>query len=402
MSRFWLARSGGSWTARAAAILVIALAAGFTMAQQSRSGGGGAPPASAPLVAALPTASVAPLESVFERYRARARERSVLEVDLDDLTNQLGSSRRRTVLDREALARVIQAALGTDASVEPVEEVRLGDLLDRYPRVRISTEGRSVVLGRLALTALARRVVGRGPRIEDVTLGELMDALPPVTLGPDGVPENLGASAGGGLESLFGQIQKVDQPEDPRRLERRDIEQRYENVSRLVNRLRREGFVERGDPNAVYDEAYRQLLAAGEDDSVPLLDGHLQLESEIANADLSGMGRAERIQFRWQARRYAFGDEMAAILFSRQEAMERYQVDALALESDDYSSPRDKARALADRRMRLKVELAAQGSYVAFPDEAQLQEPGSPTGDGGAPEAGGAPAHRRTREGRAR
>jgi hypothetical protein len=160
--------------------------------------------------------------------------------------------------------------------------------------------------------------------------------------------------------------------------------------------------VERGDPNAVYDEAYRQLLAAGQDDSVPLLDAHLQLESELANADMSGMGRAERIQFRWQARRYAFGEEMASILFSRQEAMERYQVDELTLESDDYSTPRDKARALAERRMRLKVELAAQGSYVAFPDEAQLQEPASSLPNEGAQRNGATPGNRRTREGRQR
>jgi len=398
MSRFWLARGGGSWTARAAAVLVVALAAGFTMAHQTGIGSSGIPPASSPLALGMPTASVGPLESVFERARAgqRERDRGVLEVRLDDLTAELGAD-GRTVLDRQALTRVVQAALGTD---EPVEQMRLGDLLDRYPRVRVSTEGRSFVIGRVALTLLARQALGRGTsRIEDATVGELMDAVPALSLGPDGTVENIGGRSAGVLQSLFGQIQKVDSAKDPRLRKRMDLELRYARVERLVNELRLEGFVAKGDANAVYDEAYRRLLAAGQDDDVGFLDAHLRLESELDNADMSGMGRAERIAFRWQARRYAFGDEMAALLFSRQEAMERYQIDQLAVESDDYSAPEDKARLLSERRMRLKVELAAQGSYLGFPDEAARKASESPLPAEGTLEGQALPGSpRRTRE----
>ena len=309
---------------------------------------------------------------MFEQYRtsrgSASRDRDVLEVRLDDLMGEVGAN-GRSVLDRQALTRILQAALGAEG---PVDDVRLGDLLDRYPSVRVSTEGRSFVVGRLVLTALARQLVGqRGFSIEDVTVGELMDAVPPLTIGPDGTVENLDRRSGGILKSLFGQIQKVDASQDPRAVERRDLKLRYESVVRLVNQLRLEGFVAKDDANAVYDEAYRRLLAAGQDDHVPLLDAHLRLESELANSDTSGMGRAERIALRWEARRHAFGEETAALLFSRQEAMERYQIDQLALEADDYSAPQDKAKMLAERRMRVKVELAGQGSYVGFPDEAQ-------------------------------
>jgi hypothetical protein len=205
--------------------------------------------------------------------------------------------------------------------------------------------------------------------VEDLTLGELLDAVPPVQLGPDGTAEGLDRGTMDLLSTLFGSVRRVDHSRDPRFRERAELEARYETVVRLVNQLRLEGFLGEASRDTLYDEAYRRLLAAGEDDALPLLEGHLVLESELKGAEVSGLDRAERIASRWEARRNAFGEETAKLLFGRQEAMERYQIEQLAIEGDEYAEPSDKARRLGELRTRLKVELAAQGSYVGFPDE---------------------------------
>jgi hypothetical protein len=55
--------------------------------------------------------------------------------------------------------------------------------------------------------------------------------------------------------------------------------------------------------------------------------------------------------------------------FTREEAIERYEIDRLNLEANPELSARQKARGLSARRTALKVELAKQGIYVGFPDE---------------------------------
>ena len=82
----------------------------------------------------------------------------------------------------------------------------------------------------------------------------------------------------------------------------------------------------------------------------------------------------ERVQAEAQARlelaqAQPTGAQMADLLFSRDEAMERYEVDRLGLEADPSISAPERAQRLGARRQALRVELAAQGSYVSFPDE---------------------------------
>jgi lipase chaperone LimK len=79
------------------------------------------------------------------------------------------------------------------------------------------------------------------------------------------------------------------------------------------------------------------------------------------------MNRSERIAYRWEARRRAFGPDAAALLFSREEAMERCQIDSLAIEADPGLTDEERTGRIRDRRAALKVELAAQGTYVGFP-----------------------------------
>ncbi len=248
--------------------------------------------------------------------------------------------------------------------------MRLADVLQAIPNVEIVTEGRSIVLGPRAIRLLARLAVGRqaGP-VDELTVGELLDELPPITLGPDGTPSRLDSRSSRILDTIFGGVQKVNHAVDPGFQARLELEQNYESVVQLVKDLKREGYAKKADSNAIYDEAYNRLLTSNQEDLIPLLDSYLRLQDEYASTDMSSMSVAERIQFRWDARRTAFGNDTAAMIFGRDEAMERYQVDMLNLQADDYSTPADKAKRLAERRQQLKVELAAMGSYVGFPDD---------------------------------
>ena len=79
---------------------------------------------------------------------------------------------------------------------------------------------------------------------------------------------------------------------------------------------------------------------------------------------------------------FVFGVQVAELLFTREEAMERYEVDRLTLEADASLSGEEKAQRLQERRAALKVELAAQGSYVSFPDEGRDAPDPAEAGEG--------------------
>jgi len=326
-----------------------------------------------------------------------------LEIRLDDLMTDISDSGFSS-LDRRALLEMGQRALGT---AEPIEAMRLADVLEGIGSVRILTDGRSIVLGPRAIRLLARLAVdGQTGPVDELTVGELLDALPPIALNNDGTPRRLDRRSERLADAVFGSVRKVDAARDPAFNERLDLEYRYERVVQLVEDLRGEGFTGDEDRNAVYDEAYNRLLTSNEESAIPLLDGHLRLEEELDRINPRSMSHAERIQFRWEARRLAFGDETAKMLFARQEAMERYQVDRLALEADDYSEPSEKAKRLAQRNKELKVELAAMGSYVGFPDASGRVEASAAEPEAAAPaepeaavpdENAGAPRGRRVR-----
>lgn len=378
MSRYWLGRSRGSWTARVGAFIAVALVAGFTAAQQSStpSGSSAVGPSALAMGAGV---AVRTRPSVGLEWSFRRERTGVLVVRLDELMTELGKT-GRSVLDRQALLDLVQRAVGAD---EDVQFMRLGDVLDAVPGVRILADGRSIRLGPRTIRFLAQRVVGRraGP-VEEFTVGELLDRLPEIGVNPDGTLASAERRTERTLSALFGSIRRVDHSRDPRFRDRFALQQQYDRVIGLVAQLRHDGLAG-ADENALYDEASRQLVAAGDEDAVPLLEAHLRLESEYENAETSGMSYADRIRFRWQARRWAFGEDTAELLFNRQEALERYQIDKMALEADDYSAPRDIAKRLSTRRTQLKVELAAEGSYVGFPDEsaqASSRTPAPPRG----------------------
>jgi hypothetical protein len=299
------------------------------------------------------------------------------EVRLDDmLTPTRGEA---LVLDRRALANRIQRLIGNDI---PVREARLRHLFDRVPRMRVSFQGNSILLDREALRRLAKRVVGTDVAIDDVRLGDLLDndlsfdaASLPQSLGDEALAASLRRILGNlaarrSMDPRRGWIERVNPVLDARFQERQELRQKYLEVKTLVRQVRLEGYTGE-NAGVLYDECEQRLLSANQADSVPLLEGHFRLEEEMDGGDVKSMSQAERIAFRWEARRRAFGPERADLLFATDEAMERYEIDRLAIEADRSASKQQKDARLAKRRSALKVELAAKGTYVSFPDETQ-------------------------------
>jgi lipase chaperone protein len=347
-----------------AAVLLVTTAAGSPAARQR-------------LSEATADALTGPLINASDspRFRSRGwlrpvRGEQAFEVQFDELMEDLTDGGLR--LDREALTSLGQAAVGEDVAFE---DLTVGGVLDRVGQVRVRSQGMSVVLGRRTLVRILRNLLGTDARVEDLGVREVLDGLAGAEVTGDGVSGRLDQHAL--LAAFDGILERVKRPDhagDPGFDQRRALQLRYGRVAALVRQLRREGFagVERGQ---VYDEAYNRLLKAGQADSVPLLDGHLVLEEELAGARLAGLSRPERIASRFEARRKAFGAELAAQLFGRQEAMERYQLDRLAIAGDAALTAEEKASRLQQRREALKVELAALGSYLSFPAAEPVAEP---------------------------
>jgi hypothetical protein len=296
----------------------------------------------------------------------RGREAGPVEVRFDDILRAIGTGGLR--MDRESLRKLGQTALGAEADVETLT---VGQALDHVGRIRVSSQGMSVLVGRRTLLRVLRNLLGSDEPVDGLAMRDVLDRLAGAEVTADGVmgrlsQQTLLAALGGGL---LGRIQRPDHAGDPEFAQRAALQRRYQDVEALIRQVRREGATG-GEPGALYDETYNRLLKANGADAVPLLDGILRLEDELASALLPSMSRAERIQARWPARRRAFGEDMARLLFSRKEAIERYEIDRLAIAADEAATPQARAQRLAARRQALKVELAAQGSYVAFSDPA--------------------------------
>jgi len=354
-----------------AAVLLVTTAAGSPAARQR---------ASEPTADALAGPMVNASDSLRFRSRAwlrpvRERGEATFEVQFEDLMGDLADGGLR--LDRDALTSLGQAAVGEDVAFEALT---VGEVLDRVGSVRVRSQGMSVVLGRRTLVRILRNLLGTDTRVEQLGVTEVLDGLAGTEVTADGVSGRLDQHALlAALDGILDRVRRPDHAADPTFDQRRTLQLRYGRVASLVRQLRREGFAG-VDRNQVYDEAYNRLLKAGQADSVPLLDGHLVLEEELAGARLVAMSRLERIGSRFEARRKAFGDEMAAQLFGRQEAMERYAMDRLAIAGDAALTDEEKATRLQERREALKVELAALGSYSSFPqaevvEAAELLEP---------------------------
>ena len=356
MTRILLTTTLGWRSVGVAAVLLVTLPAGSPAARQRVR----EVPANGPTVNASDSAG---FRSRSWLRPLRLGNEAALDVNLDTFMEDLdGGGALR--LDREALTALAQSVVGEGVAVE---SLTAGDVLNRVGRVRVRAQGLSVVVGRRTLVRLLQTALGTETRVERLSMTEVLETLSGAEVTADGIRGRLDQRAL--LAALTGVLDRVEPPShagDPTFDRRRTLQAQYARVVALVRQLRREGFA--GQPrDQVYDEAYNRLLAAKESELVPLLDGHLQLDEALNGARLAGLDRTERIRARFDARRAAFGDDNAVLLFGRQEALERYEIDRLALAADGALSEEQKAGALEKRRQALQVELASQGSYVSFP-----------------------------------
>jgi len=361
MTRERVTRAFGWKSLAVAGVLLVTALAGVLTARQRVSGRAGGEAQAAPTTA---SESAALQSGGFLRTQRDERRGSLVEVDLDQVLGALGQGLE---LDRPALLQMLHGVVGDDPEIE---SKRIGDVLGTVSRVRVRSQGLSFVVGRRVLTETLKHVL-RNESVEDMTVAEALDGLAGAKLTADGLA---GLLDGDAVASLLGDtitaVQRVTPNRDPKFLRRQVLERRYADVVDLVNELRRGEFRD-ADSNVLYAEAHSRLVADGKRGSIPLLDGYLRLQDELAATRVGTTSRAERIPLRWAARRKAFDEAVAELIFGREEAMERYEVDRLALEADDSIAAEVRAKRIQERRQALKVELAAQGSYVSFADEAR-------------------------------
>ena len=367
MTRQFVTRALGWKSLVAVAVVLVTVEAGVLVARQR-----GAVEASV-----LETGS-------FLRTVRDERGAPVVEVKLDAVLGQLGSG---TVLERPALLHLLQRVVGEDPEIEskPMSEV-----LAKVQRVRVSSEGLSLTIGPRVIVRSLSHLIGAEGNLEQMTVGEVLDGLAGAQLTPDGIAglldqDGVRALVGGALDVA----QRAVAPRDPQFLRRQTMQNRWALVTALVKDLRRQGFGQ-GDPTLLYNAAHDQLVAQKQRASIPLLDGYLRLEGELKAIQVGAATRAERIPLRWAARRKVFDEPVARLLFGRDEAIERYEVDRLALEADENLTAQAKAQRLQARREALKVELAAQGTYVGFAGAARTGGSEAPDAAQAGAEEGGA------------
>jgi hypothetical protein len=299
------------------------------------------------------------------RFSRDGRRGPLVELALDGLLQDMGG-RGGLVLDREAVVEAVQSVLGAEQSLEAV---RAEDLLRSVGRVRVRLEGLSLPIGSRALRRIVQYVAGDTP-LDVMSVAELVDRVAGLEVTAAGAPGLLdGNTLAVMLGSALGKAQRGGRRGPDADFERRQaLRLQYAAVVSAVRQARRAGAA---DGERLYESAYDRLVEADRIDAAPLLDLHLQLERELERTHFPSLTRAERIAARAETRRRIFESEMADMLFGRDEAMERYELDRLALAADASLSAEQKAERLGARRDALRVELAKLGTWVSFPDEAR-------------------------------
>jgi len=291
------------------------------------------------------------------------------EIRLDDLFDE-------ATFDRRTVGGMAQTLVGDR---EPVDAMSVGRFLDLVPRLRLTYGEMSIVVEREALTRIAQSLAGGDATVDDVRVGVLLDRLPyfqaRVLIRRARLAGRLQEALSGAphdgpiataLREAIGDIEPVSLAHDAGFAERRAMQLQYAATVRIVKDIQRAGSTGL-DRDTIYDQAFYRLVEQDRVEAVPLLDGYRRLQEELASDRLVSMTYPERIAYRWEARRRAFGPEAATLLFSREEAMERWQIDSLRLQADPALTEEERTGRIRDRREALKVELAAQGTYVGFP-----------------------------------
>ncbi len=160
-------------------------------------------------------------------------------------------------------------------------------------------------------------------------------------------------------------VERVDSSGDPKQKKRRSVKNDFNTVAQMLKTLRAQGL----EGTALYDEAENRLVERHGPSILKILEGYHLLEEELAEADLNAMTPEERLEYIQKARRYAFGEEMADLLFFENEALAGYKLQEKEILDDTSLSPEAQNDMLTARRNALQVDLASRGSYVGFADE---------------------------------
>jgi len=212
------------------------------------------------------------------------------------------------------------------------------------------------------------------PSVEKASAGNMCvtSLSKPIEQSPtNAIAKNRQSSKVEGTSDLWQKIQHTMQVErvhhsGDEKIEERSIARKDSSkVKRLLKELRGQGL--RGE--VLYAAAEEQLVAAHGPGVLRMLDGYRRLEEEVGKEDLDGMNPEERFEYLHQARREAFGEEMAHMLFFKDEARERYYLEERSLQEDPDLSEEMKTERIQELRKQLKVDLASQGTTIQFADE---------------------------------
>ncbi len=161
------------------------------------------------------------------------------------------------------------------------------------------------------------------------------------------------------------QVERVHYSGDPKRLERAKTRKIFSKMEQLVEKLRAQGL--EGDD--LYAAATAQLIEKYGPQAVKILDGYRLLEQELADADMDAMSPEERFESTYNARRVAFGEELAGMLFFSGEARMRHRFHERDIREDSALSEETKEEQIQVLRKKLRVDLASHGTTIRFADE---------------------------------
>ncbi len=183
--------------------------------------------------------------------------------------------------------------------------------------------------------------------VEDKGLGEQEDANPRES-----------------LRKAF-TVERVDRMGDPGGLERATARRDYYRVKAQIEQAGRRGLEG--------EDLYRAVEDVLQEDSgeglLEMLAGFRVLEEELSKANLDAMSPREKHAYRYAARRRAFGDETADMLFLEEEAFTRYKLETKAVRDDASLTEEERESKIRAFRRFLKVELASTGASIVFADE---------------------------------
>ena len=260
---------------------------------------------------------------------------------------------------------------------------------DCFPILRALLDSKSGMVGRsillsvgIIIVALVAGVVWKhhdpgnpSPVTENrpATLGAERDSVTrsePLTASIDrGRPEDQeDAALWKAIQEAF-KVERVQPSENPERKERAVARKEFNRIDELVRELREQGLT----GNALYETAENRLAETDGPRALALLEGYRALEEELSKSDLDAMSPEERFETIYKARRYAFGDEMANIVFFEEEAYARYKFEEKAILEDSDLTSEERREQVTPFRNALQVELASRGTYVSFADDRQKE-----------------------------